>query len=772
MYKFAYVRGKKIITYDDYEIAFKKGLNVIRGANRSGKSLSLSTIGNILFFAPPISTTKNSAKRLLHHNTALSTVGFEVGKEMVHIEQFPKGKTGVGYRVFRHKVGTKLDRDKHNTKVRGDVKVQIRRLFRQNDDLFYNTCYISGLRPNVLQTGKAADRYNFFQRVFRLTVFDKIRKELDKQLKTLARDDATLTYLRGERERLPEMIDISHTKKALKKAQAKYDRLNDEVKEAQSRVTALTAVTTLVSQLSDSTLTMEQVEQTLAKASKTVSTLEKTYKDLVRQQADAEAAEEAKGKRDKITTNLEKLSKVTGTIDECTETILHLEEDIPVLSNYLDDLDEAQGREAERDAMLKTLHKLWGDKKRVPLLSGKQLEQEIEKSQAKVASAKETLASFADLSGHKNCPTCQQALNNKMITGMLKQAKEDKAEHSKRLEMLALMKEINSTSVDRPAGLPKRFKNPSRDGLAALEEQLGKEKKRLEYLRLKQKLEEQLELLPKPRKIKDVSKQLSETNRALKEARATVQTAKADKRILEQLSDNTDVDIKTAPAFLKKAKKTLAELSPAVQKANNTVQKLKLERADLSAKLDQITHLDEQIVKLSDSTRLIPVYQGLMKAYGPKGMRIDRIRALAELYVERLNDYAPLIYGEDFRFEINLAPNKFDLIAHRSGVPGDVNMLSGSEVRCFQLLSFLALLSMVPKEHRTNFVVLDELEANMDQRSRELYAKQFLPKLKELVDVVFVITPTTEQEFHIDGVDHNYRVTKTKGTSKIMEMAA
>lgn len=766
MYKFSYVRGKKIITYDDYEITFKKGLSVIRGPNRSGKSLSLSTVGNVLFFAPPISTTKNSAKRLLHHNTALSTVGFQIGKEMVHIEQFPKGKTGVGYRIFRHKVGTKLDRDKHNTKVRGDVKVQIRRLFRQNDDLFYNTCYISGLRPNVLQVGKAAERYNFFQRVFRLTVFDKIRKEMDKELKKLMRDDATLTYLRGEREKLPEGIDLVHTKKALKKAQKRYDTLNAEVKEAQALVTQLTAVTTLVSQLSDPSVTLEQAEKTLASASKTVGELEKTYKALMRQQAEVDAAEAAKEKRAGIVEKLEKLSKVTGTVESCQETLNHLQDDQGAVSTYVEVVEQNAGIE-------KTIRDLTAKLGKVELLSREAMVKKLEKAQGLVASAQETIDALSELEGHKNCPTCKHSIDAKTVSKLLKEATVKRDTATKDIALYKIMRQIHDLT-DKLLDVPKvakKYRKATAADVEALDEAIAKEQKRLEYLRLKQKLEEQLELLPAPGKVKDVSKELAKTERALKEARATVQTAKADKGILEQLAD-FEGDIKQAPPLLKKAKKRLDELSPAVQKVNNTVQKLKLERADLSAKRDQILHLDEQIAKLVDSTQLIPVYQGLMKAYGPKGMRIDRIRSLAELYVERLNSYAPLIYGEDFRFEVNLAPNKFDIIAHRSGVPGDVNMLSGSEVRCFQLLSFLALLSMVPKPHRTNFVVLDELEANMDQRSRELYAKEFLPKLKELVEVIFVITPTTEQEFHIDDVDHHYRVSKTKGISKITEMAA
>lgn len=770
MYKFRYVRGSKVVTYQDYEVPFRKGLTTIRGGNRSGKSLSMSVMGNIFFSAPPISVSKNSAKHLHVHSGSTMAVGFERGKDMIHIEQISRGK-GVGYNIFIHPVGETLDRKVHNIKARGDVKAQIRRLFRQNDDLFYNSCYISGLRRNVVQEGRAADRYAFFQRTFNLTVFDKIRKLLDKELKKLQRDEATLVYLRGERDRLPEGVDLRHTKAELKKAQRLYDGLNEKVTQAQATVTELTAVTTLVSQLSDKTLTPEAVDKAIQTHGTTVGTLEKSHKELMRKQADADAAEATREKREKLVSNLAKLAKVKGTVDECNEEILHLEEDIPVLINYLDDLEEAQGRRAEWEAMVAQLNKMAGGQDKVVMLSGKTLTQAIEKSQAKLASAKETLESFKDLTGHKNCPTCQQALNNKMISSMLKKAKALKEEHSQRLEMLALMKEINGLNVSLPEKLPKKFKDVSRDGLAAMEERLSKEKKRLEYLRLKQRLEEQLELLPEPPKVKDVSKQLSQVARDLKTARQMLELAKADRKILERLEDY-EGDLKTAPSRLKKAKALLAKLGPKVSKANNRVQRLKLEKADLLSKRDQIIHLDTQIEKLKESAELIPVYQGLMKAYGPKGMRIDRIRSLAELYVERLNQYAPLIFAERFTFSTVIEPNRFDIIATRSGIPGDINLLSGSEVRCFQLLHFLAIMSMVPKPFRTNFVVLDELEANMDLASMELYAKEFLPKLKSLVDCIFVITPKTKREFTIDGVDHSLIVEKVKGVSKITEQAA
>lgn len=762
-YQFLYAQGKNLVTYKEYEVLFERGITTIRGPNRSGKSLSLSVMGNILFSTPPVLNQKNKAKVLLTSASSQAMLGFRRGKIVTHIEQFSKGKT-VGIRIYKHKAKEMLDRKKHNINIRGDVKAKVRQEFQQNEDLFYNISYITS-RQNQLQFGKAADRNRFFQSVFKLDYYDIIKKKLTKRLHELVKDEGTLHYIRSEREKLPVTVDLKDTRQQLKKAQKTYDKYNGRVKEAQRKVTELTAIVALMKQLSqhDKEFTQADAEQAVATCQEFVRTAEAEQKRLLKLQGQAEEQEQNRERRASIQERLEKLKDIKGQIAECEEEISHLQEDEGALEAYHEVLEQNVIHEGKINGLMPLLGK-------TKLLSKDALAKKMEKVQGIISSTQETIDMMSELEGHKECPTCKHHLDAKMVSKLLKEANSRQSEAVAEMKVFKLMKTIHDLTdklLDVPK-LPKQYRK-SPPSMIEFHETLEREQRRLKYLNLKKQLREQLKLIPEPQKIKDVSEDLDKVRKTLKKHREQLEIANRDLKVLKQLAEYPEYA--NPGEELKHQRNIVDSLGDRVQKANVKVQQLKVDLSSGKQTRERIKVLDAQIADLADRTKEIPVYKALIKLHGTKGMRVDRTREFAELYADRLNQYASMIFGEPFYFSVAVTETRFDINAERSGKVSDISMLSNSETQCFKLLSMLALMSIIPKEMRTNFVVLDEVEANMDKESERLYANRFLPMLKEWIDVIFVVTPKTEEEFFIEHVDHRYQVSKIKGVSRIKKVA-
>ena len=80
-------------------------------------------------------------------------------------------------------------------------------------------------------------------------------------------------------------------------------------------------------------------------------------------------------------------------------------------------------------------------------------------------------------------------------------------------------------------------------------------------------------------------------------------------------------------------------------------------------------------------------------------------------------------------------------MATRSKRTSDIRFLSGAESRSFSLLFMIACLPLIPRNRRSNLIVLDEFEAGLDKPTRELLVDKFLPALNKIVPHIIFITP-------------------------------
>ena len=176
--------------------------------------------------------------------------------------------------------------------------------------------------------------------------------------------------------------------------------------------------------------------------------------------------------------------------------------------------------------------------------------------------------------------------------------------------------------------------------------------------------------------------------------------------------------------------------------------------------------LQARVSTLEQEVALRPIYKSLQMAYSPNGMRLWLLQELLESLVAGLN--ANSHQTRDHRvYGYRLSRNR-DLALTASTNKGtfDLYMLSGAESSLFTLNLLVTLLPMLPASRRSSMLILDELDSNCSTRSKDIILDVYLPKLKKIVDTIFVITPNTSKEFSIPNC-HELMVTKRNTVSSL-----
>jgi DNA repair exonuclease SbcCD ATPase subunit len=145
----------------------------------------------------------------------------------------------------------------------------------------------------------------------------------------------------------------------------------------------------------------------------------------------------------------------------------------------------------------------------------------------------------------------------------------------------------------------------------------------------------------------------------------------------------------------------------------------------------------------------MPVLEMLGDIYSAKGLKIQRMQSFAQSMERVLNQYSSLCFHEPFKFNLNVGPNQFDIIA-TSGrgkkiSVRDIRQLSGAESRSMVILIALAVRFMLPAHARTNIMILDEIDSGMDEEGRNQFINMFLPELNKVVPHIIVITPLMDE---------------------------
>lgn len=740
--KFKSLKLKNIVLFKEASFKFTDGIHVIRGKNRSGKSLFFSCIPTLFFSSPPLSSKK------FNNRTILGNGSIKLNVDNYSIKQI--GNNG--------KVNYRVKKDGKDLKLRtiSLAKDTIESIFPQNPQQFYSYTYLNSLRSDGLLYATGPERYKFFQNIFDLSIYDSIREKLAEKYNTIKEKSYEVKSLKEKQSKViinkKELININLIfKKLTKKSNILQKKLDSYTLEIQT----LTSYTSIAKQLHYD-LSPNNLKTLLLEKEEKYKTNSNKLQKCIEAKKQNELYLEVKKTRRKLEKKLSKISsnrsidRIKTEYNKLRVIKPDLEKQVNRFKNDLDILNEV------------------GYKKAVKLknISTEKLDVKITSLYQSLSLKKECLRLVDTDKRDSSCPICENKINHKKLRiGLQKEI------DSLSLNYKSLMKKKDDVEylngIDFEA---KRKYIKSSDELQKLESKL--DILRQEYRKTKEKdlILDKLKSLPIIEKSMDY-KNIEEIRSIVKKLNNSIHKIKNDLKLHERLKDlgDNNIDIKDAEIRLdrlititSKYKKILRKCHDKLMEVSGSRSAMKLqykELVEVSKKLDELKGIDEES----------KLYENLLSVYGSRGLRQRHIETFAQLYKNNLNSYSSYIFKEPIKFELQVGRNNFNIIAYRNNKSSDISLLSGSESRCFQLLNCISLLSFVPKHLRSNVIILDEIEANMDRQSRELLSSEFIPLLKSIIPCVVIITPQNAQELFIDDCIE-YQVIKSNNVSRLMRL--
>lgn len=738
---------QNVVNFKKAEVEMKEGLTVVLGKNLdsrisrnqnngSGKSSLFGALPNALLGAAPLATSRSAKKEMLAERGSRIDLNFR------------------GFQIVQHPSRWDVIVDGQDTKVRGQ-KAQLEKihsLVPLTEDEFYAYVYVQSQRDSFFQMGKPDARLGFITRMFGLDNYDKLRKIFYKMLGEIKESEIRYSEIETH------YLNLMQREQELAWSEAndeEYEKLTKQVTKARKNLQSL------MQNIGETSTLLDGAERS-AKARKRYKELSQNIDDPDASEKYARAQLEAnrlytRYKRDlkkykeaheRITSKLEAIGE-TRPANKLRKLYGKLNAKLEQLEN---DLRESQSRTEKRGKIksaIKSHEKARATypEKLIPL----------KKLKAEMAICQTTLSLKKLLHCDDNtCPTCMQGIDIESLREGIEDAQN-------RLTVLVTHERGHGvqTALDRfqeeLLKIPKVeidelfYHTQIEDTTTELNAVIQEGKK----AGSKKIYEEELEGLKKPKK--QDKPEISE-----KEADALLHDAREMKKLKELVGKNTE-NPKKLRAQLDELKASKSKLEKKFTKANDRWTELKMIRTELDVLSRERESAYKQLEELQPIIERKNLIKSLEKAYGKKGLKLLAANSILGLLEKNLNEHADLIFAEPFRFEVFADDKGVHCVVVRPDKKrSDVRQLSGAESDCFRLLFMLATRALMPASKRTNFVVLDEPDAHMDDSTRELFLTTFLPYLKSLVPCVNIITPLSTR---YEDADRVIQVVKHKGVA-------
>ena len=199
--------------------------------------------------------------------------------------------------------------------------------------------------------------------------------------------------------------------------------------------------------------------------------------------------------------------------------------------------------------------------------------------------------------------------------------------------------------------------------------------------------------------------------------------------------------------------------------------------ASLVAKVDEI---EEKLKDMPAIKSWELFWLKMVEAYGPRGLRVQKMAEIVEQILRRLPYYTSMLFDEkdmQFSYEVDasnvfIKVKRLEMDAGKGGKPvehwfeHDISSFSGGEKRRMSVALVLTLADCVPSAKRSNILILDEIDANLDDIGQYRFANELLPALKSRYESIFVISHSEELQ-QAAVYDKIWKVTKKNHWSSI-----
>lgn len=712
-------------------------------SNGAGKSLFFSYIPNILFSNHPLAIKANSKKELYLNSSedSSSTIAIKVNDTAYKIRQC--GGSSIKYKISKNgkqeQVRTTLLSEKYITNI-----------LPISESEFYTLVYLNSQRDFIFQRGKFESRLKFFTDFFRLDYFDQMKLIFQEDLKKVKRVEIEVSTIENQRlklvtelkelddvqvenideviyrkeklqlrkKNLKDKISILSTQKGLLDLKEMLDVSIGGAKEPSAeRIKELKNSISILEERISIGQNMERLKCQISEARKSIQET-KNYANEISQKLYNKDYEKAECPDPDIADKFNEYHKVKVKYESRRDSLKSTKDMLESVQDYENDEDPEilHERLAECAQQITTFKKL---NKHISNdlcpICGSTVDLKILKEKSVLAES-----SISSLKRMINYHTCK----NDYLFYVENVVEFDKVKYKDLHQQHNLYKKnyINYINfVDMESTI--------RSSTQILELNISS------YRNYKEKLSALPETSSEISDLRDELSNNSQLIKLFKQLKAVVAKADAISISLDEVSENVVALLDSSTELNHRLEVKIEELLGIINTNNVHVAKTKLLRSKLSDVSSQIEKLN---IILADKE----ILETLVKVYSSKGIKIQKINSICRLIEKNLNHFKSLIFGENFKFQIEITEKSFDVIVDRGdGVISDVRQLSGSEGRRFNLLLLISLLPLTPKSRRTNLVVLDEMESCLDTVSLDMFCNRFIPELHKYIPNVVVVSP-------------------------------
>ena len=738
---------KNIVLHKDTKFEVEPGVTVIRGDNYAGKSTLVSCIPNVFDGCPPLLKKKDA--KALHSENSMIGIKYKYNNIPYKVVQACK-KGSISYKIEEN--GKELE-----PRTIGIAKELLEKIFPISSLQYYSVVHLTPYRANVLLSGTGPQRKEFFEELFHLDISEVVAEQIKQEYNKLKREKDEKDILLEQLSGLQYIDNIEELEKEFddKTEQLKYYK--EQYTKCTNDLQSLTALKAYQSQIK-TPYSIEDLVDRINKIQVKLEVLEDQLRELKVSISLYHKNKQKMGEKKQLELELETYDNIKETSDQVKERYDALKNEGEKLKEQIKLIEEVNKKYYRMQDLEHQID---------PKLAKLTLEEYTRRytiAEAKTKENRNLIGRLQSLVGQAVCPTCNQPLQDKELQELIANCQQQIDKYANYLDKVDLTKEYLGL---KELGLV--FEDPTGkiaeiDGLKLKMKEL---KELYEVAKVKENLKLRLAAYPEDIQLQEPDESLVQALEGkIKQGQERLVLYKEELRVKQEIKklDDLNADLIDEHGL----RLEMEKLSPKIETLNE-------QRMELNSKIklglsqnESYKTKQDRIAVINKDLEDLPIYEALTKAYGAKGIRVDQIKYLADMYCNNLNKYADLVFNKDIKFTVKVDSSNFNIYAERNGgMVSDVCMLSGAESRCFALLSAISLLPFIPEKYRTDFIIFDEMEAGIKEVNRNLLAQNFFKALLSIVPKIIIITPMDRKEYYIEA-DREYYI-RVKDNCSVME---